>query len=57
MVAKYDHPRRMRLDGNLDLIKAAVRALRVKRGADLWAHSDAPPGLGPGLVVDPGAWR
>jgi D-glycero-alpha-D-manno-heptose-7-phosphate kinase len=48
VVAKYDHPKRMRLDGNLDLIKAAVRAFRVKRGADLWVHSDAPPGSGLG---------
>ena len=32
VVAKYDHPRRMRLDGNLDLIKAGVRALKVRRG-------------------------
>ena len=48
VVAKYDHPRRMRLDGNLDLIKAVVRALRVRRGADLWVHSDAPPGSGLG---------
>jgi D-glycero-alpha-D-manno-heptose-7-phosphate kinase len=48
VVAKYDHPRRMRLDGNLDLIKAAVKALKVRRGADLWVHSDAPPGSGLG---------
>ncbi len=48
VVARYDHPRRMRLDGNLDLIKAVVKALRVKRGADLWVHSDAPPGSGLG---------
>ena len=48
MVARYDHPRRMRFDGNLDLIKAAVRAMKVKRGADLWVHSDAPPGSGLG---------
>jgi len=48
VVAKYDHPRRMRLDGNLDLIKVAVRALKVRRGADLWVHSDAPPGSGLG---------
>ena len=48
LVAKYDHPRRMRLDGNLDLIKAAVKALKVRRGADLWVHSDAPPGSGLG---------
>ena len=48
VVAKYDHPRRMRFDGNLDLIKAVVRAFKVKRGADLWVHSDAPPGSGLG---------
>ncbi len=48
IVARYDHPRRMRLDGSLDLIKAAIRALKVRRGADLWAHSDAPPGSGLG---------
>ncbi|MBI5709577.1 MAG: GHMP kinase [Candidatus Eisenbacteria bacterium] len=48
VVARYDHPRRMRFDGNLDLIKAVVRAFRVRRGADLWVHSDAPPGSGLG---------
>src|SRR5204862_7967767 len=48
VVAKYDHPRRMRFDGNLDLIKAVVRAFRPRRGADLWVHSDAPPGSGLG---------
>jgi D-glycero-alpha-D-manno-heptose-7-phosphate kinase len=47
-VARYDHPRRLRLDGNLDLIKAVIRALKVRRGADLWVHSDAPPGSGLG---------
>ena len=48
MVARYDHPRRIKLDGNLDLIKAVVRAFKVRRGADLWVHSDAPPGSGLG---------
>jgi D-glycero-alpha-D-manno-heptose-7-phosphate kinase len=48
VVARYDHPRRMRFDGNLDLIKAVVRTLKVRRGADLWVHSDAPPGSGLG---------
>jgi D-glycero-alpha-D-manno-heptose-7-phosphate kinase len=48
VVARYDHPRRVRFDGQLDLIKAVVRALRVRRGADLWVHSDAPPGSGLG---------
>ena len=31
-----------------------MRAFKVRRGADLWVHSDAPPGLGPGLVLDAG---
>ena len=48
VVAKYDHPRRVRFDGSLDLIKAVVRAFRVRRGADLWVHTDAPPGSGLG---------
>lgn len=48
LIAKYDHPRGVKLDGTLDLLKAAVRALKVKRGADLWTHSDAPPGSGLG---------
>ena len=48
MVARYDHPRRLKLDGNLDLIKAVVCSFRVHRGADLWVHSDAPPGSGLG---------
>jgi len=65
MVARYDHPRRMKMDGQLDLIKAVVKALRVRRGADLWAHSDAPPGSGLGssstlvvaLLGAIGAWQ
>jgi D-glycero-alpha-D-manno-heptose-7-phosphate kinase len=48
MVARYDHPRRVKLDGNLDLIKAVVKTMKVRRGADLWVHSDAPPGSGLG---------
>ena len=48
LIAKYDHPKRLKFDGQLDLLKAAVRALKVKRGADLWTHSDAPPGSGLG---------
>ena len=48
MVARYDHPGRVRFDGKLDLIKAVVKAMKVKRGADLWVHSDAPPGSGLG---------
>jgi len=64
MVARYDHPRRMKFDGNLDLIKAVVKTMKVRRGADLWVHSDAPPGSGLGasstmvvaLIGVLGAW-
>ena len=48
VVAKYAHAKRVKFDGQLDLLKAAVKALKVKRGADLWTHSDAPPGSGLG---------
>ena len=48
VIAKYEHPQRVKFDGQLDLLKAAVKALKVKRGADLWTHSDAPPGSGLG---------
>ena len=48
VVARYDHPRRVKLDGSLDLIKSVVRSFKVRRGADLWVHSDAPPGSGLG---------
>ena len=48
VVAKYDHPRRMKFDGTLDLVKGVLRACHVGRGADMWIHSDAPPGSGLG---------
>jgi D-glycero-alpha-D-manno-heptose-7-phosphate kinase len=48
MAAKYDHPRGMRFDGQLDLLKAAIRAIEVRHGLDLWVHCDAPPGSGLG---------
>ena len=47
-VAKYPHARKIALDGNLDLIKGVVRAFHPKHGADLYVHSDAPPGSGLG---------
>ncbi len=47
-VAKYPHARKIALDGNLDLIKGVVKAFHPKKGADLYVHSDAPPGSGLG---------
>ncbi|HEV8480279.1 MAG TPA: GHMP kinase [Candidatus Eisenbacteria bacterium] len=46
--AKYGHLRAVRLDGNLDLVKAAVKALKPRSGADVTVQSDAPPGSGLG---------
>ena len=47
-VARYPHVRRLPFDGDLDLIKAVVRAFKPTRGASLVIHSDAPPGSGLG---------
>ena len=47
-VARYPHVRRLPFDGDLDLIKAVVRAFKPKTGASLVIHSDAPPGSGLG---------
>jgi D-glycero-alpha-D-manno-heptose-7-phosphate kinase len=35
-------------DGKLDLVKAAIKVLKVNNGLDLFLHSDAPPGCGLG---------
>jgi len=48
LVARYEHRSRMRMDGNLDLVKAVVKSFRPRKGADLTMHSDAPPGSGLG---------
>ena len=40
--------RSLEYDGNLDLIKAAVRVLKVQQGMDIFVRCDAPPGSGTG---------
>lgn len=35
-------------DGNLDLLKAAVKRMEIKEGIDIYVRSDAPPGCGTG---------
>ena len=35
-------------DGNLDLIKAAIKVLNIDQGMDLYVRCDAPPGSGTG---------
>lgn len=40
--------KQLEYDGNLDLIKAAIRVLGIKQGMDLYVRCDAPPGSGTG---------
>ena len=35
-------------DGNLDLLKSAVKRMRIKKGANIYIRTDAPPGCGTG---------
>ncbi len=51
VVARYDLDEPLVYDGNLDLVKAAIRRLNRSnhdQGLDLFLHSDAPPGSGLG---------
>ena len=48
VAVKYQVNGKVRYDGNLDLVKAAIKVLGVKTGLDLFLHSDAPPGSGLG---------
>jgi len=45
---KFHLGKRMVYDGELDLIKAALKVMGIKGGCDLFIHSDAPPGSGLG---------
>jgi len=46
VVARYDHPRRMKLDGNLDLIKAVVRAFTCSQVSSIAACALVMTGTG-----------
>ncbi|MFX0000640.1 MAG: hypothetical protein ACFE88_11015, partial [Candidatus Hermodarchaeota archaeon] len=35
-------------DGNLDLLKAAVKIMGIKKGMDIYVKAEAPPGCGTG---------
>lgn len=48
IAVKYNVNGKVRYDGKLDLVKAAIKLLGIKRGFDLFLHSDAPPGSGLG---------
>ncbi|MBU4256044.1 MAG: kinase [Thermoplasmatales archaeon] len=47
IVAKY-RAEDLIFNGELDLVKAAIRKMRIKKGVNLFLHSDAPPGSGLG---------
>ena len=47
-MAKYSVNDRLEYDGKLDLVKAALKVMEIKSGADLFLHSDMPPGSGLG---------
>jgi D-glycero-alpha-D-manno-heptose-7-phosphate kinase len=47
IVANY-HRSELEYDGELDLVKAVARHFDMPMGADLFIHSDAPPGTGLG---------
>jgi len=49
-----DDIRGLEYDGNLDLLKAAVRHLDLDIGLDIIVHSDAPPGSGVGTSASVG---
>lgn len=62
IVASYSVNAELRYDGNLDLVKAAIHAMNVKSGCNLFLHTDAPPGSGLGtssalVVAIVGAFR
>lgn len=48
MTLKYNTKENFVYDGKLDLVKAALKAMNVKQGAEVYLHCDAPPGSGLG---------
>jgi len=48
IAARYFTDEELQYGGKLDLVKAAIKVMKVKQGLDLFLHSDAPPGCGLG---------
>lgn len=48
IVAKYHVEQELLYNGELDLLKAAIRKMKPDQGLKLFVHSDAPPGSGLG---------
>ncbi len=48
VVIKYHATEKFQYDGKLDLVRAAIKVMKMKDGGDFFLHSDAPPGSGLG---------
>lgn len=48
VIAKFDTPSDLLYNGELDLVKAALKWMGINGGCRLFLHSDAPPGSGLG---------
>lgn len=48
IVTRYHANDELHYDGKLDLVKATIKAMKIKNGLNLFLHSDAPPGSGLG---------
>jgi D-glycero-alpha-D-manno-heptose-7-phosphate kinase len=48
LVTRYPLDDKLEYDGKLDLVKAATKVMGIKKGVDLFLHSDMPPGSGLG---------
>ena len=48
MTVKYNTQENFVYDGKLDLVKAALKAMNIKEGCEVYLHCDAPPGSGLG---------
>lgn len=45
---RYSLDQEFQYGGEMDLVKATIKVMKVKQGLDLFLHSDAPPGCGLG---------
>lgn len=48
LVAEYNVNEELYYDGKLDLVKAVFNQMKIEDGAEIYLHSDAPPGSGLG---------
>lgn len=48
IATSYSLDQEFQYGGDMDLVKAVIKVMKVKQGLDLFLHSDAPPGCGLG---------